>query len=101
MSAPASDILQYGAMGLLMVVLGGVGWGLKTILARWLDQMDAGIRAQDASATAMTAMANAMNALTVTTEQHAVANGQEHRAILEAVVKKQIAPRPKLAGALK
>ena len=82
------DVLQYGALGLLAIVLVGVGIGLKTLLARWLDQMDSGIKAQEASAGAMLSMANAMAALTTTVQEHALATMTEHRLLIDAVCKK-------------
>ena len=90
-----SGWLDYGTLGLLALVLLGVGWALKSILARWLNQVEAGIRSQDASAGAMAAMASAMTALAASVLQHAKATELEHKAILDEVCKKRIPSKPR------
>ena len=84
-----TKFLDYGVLGLLTFVLLGVGWGLKLVFARWLDQMDAGIRTQDASAEAMQQMANAMVTLTRTVAEHSLATMTEHRLIIEELAKQR------------
>ena len=102
MDVTSSGWLQYGALGLLALLLAGIGAGLKMLLPRWMTQVEAAIRVQEASATAMTAMATAMTALAASVVQHADMTKREHqaildadKAILDAMCKKTRAPRAK------
>ena len=85
----AASFLEYGALGLLTLVLIGVGWALKAVLGRWLNQVEAGIRAQEAGTQAMAGMAAAMTALAASVLQHDKDAKTEHKVILDAVCKKQ------------
>ena len=90
-----TKFLDYGVLGILTLVLLGVGWGLKLVFARWLDQMDASIRAQNEGGTAMAAMAIAMGKLTEVVKEHSLVTLTEHRLLLEVVCKEKKVPVPK------
>lgn len=94
------NFLEYGALGLLTLVLLGVGWGLKMVFSRWLGQIDAAIKAQDAGANAMREMATAMATLTATVTEHSLATMKEHRLILEIVARGKPAARAKVRANL-
>ncbi len=84
----AVPFLEYGALGLLALVLVGLGFGLNKLLTRWLNQIDANIETQKAQAEAAMAMANAMNTLNETVKAHGLQTAEEHRALMEAIGKR-------------
>ncbi len=84
----AVQFLEYGALGLLALVLVGLGIGLNKLLTRWLNQIDANIETQKAQAAAAMAMANAMNTLNDTIKEHGRQTAEEHKAMMDALGKR-------------
>ena len=98
------DWLQYGAVGLLGLVLVGIGVGARELLGRWMDTQKAAVEHQveadkEAAALAADRQAAADRFLQELIVQDRIERGQNLEA-MQSLVSQDIEAKRKLAGAM-